>query len=58
MSDGAGSVIRTGCSLDLAVRLGPQAHERRLRQAAEEAGGARFRRATETPFNLVLEARR
>ena len=58
MSDGAGSVIRTRCSLDAAVRLGPQAHERRLRQAAEEAGGTRFRRATETPFNLVLEARR
>ena len=51
-------MIRTRCSLDPAVRLGPQAHERRLRQAAEEAGGTRFRRATETPFNLVLEARR
>ncbi len=58
MSDGAGSVIGTRCSLDPAVRLGPQAHERRLRQAAQEAGGTPFRRASETPFNLVLKARR
>ncbi len=58
MSDGAGSMIRTRCSLDPAVRHGPHAHERRLRQAAEQAGGTRFRRATETPFNLVVEARR
>jgi hypothetical protein len=58
VSDGAASVIRTPCSLDREVGLGAQAHERRLREAAEEAGGTRFRRATETPFNLVLEARR
>jgi SAM-dependent methyltransferase len=38
--------------------LGAQAGERRLRQVVVEGGGfGRFRRATETPFNLVLEAR-
>jgi SAM-dependent methyltransferase len=38
--------------------LGAQAGEARLRQVVVEGGGfTRFRRATETPFNLVLEAR-
>ncbi len=38
--------------------LGAQAGERRLREVVVAGGGfGRFRRATETPFNLVLEAR-
>jgi SAM-dependent methyltransferase len=37
--------------------LGAQAGEARLREVAEQAGFTSFRRATETPFNLVLEAR-
>jgi SAM-dependent methyltransferase len=37
--------------------LGAQAGEGRLRAVFEEAGFSRFRRATETPFNMVLEAR-
>jgi len=38
--------------------LGAQAGEARLRQVVVTGGGfSRFRRATETPFNLVLEAR-
>jgi len=37
--------------------LGAQAGEARIRAIAEAAGFRRFRRATETPFNLVLEAR-
>ncbi|MFN0060122.1 MAG: class I SAM-dependent methyltransferase [Planctomycetota bacterium] len=38
--------------------LGAQAGERRLREIVVERGGfTRFRRATATPFNLVLEAR-
>jgi len=37
--------------------LGAQAGESRLRAVAAEGGFGRFRRATETPFNLVLEAR-
>ena len=38
--------------------LGAQAGEARLREVVVNGGGfGRFRRATETPFNLVLEAR-
>lgn len=38
--------------------LGAQAGEARLRDVVVDGGGfGRFRRATETPFNLVLEAR-
>jgi SAM-dependent methyltransferase len=38
--------------------LGAQAGERRLREVMVSGGGfGRFRRAAETPFNLVLEAR-
>jgi SAM-dependent methyltransferase len=37
--------------------LGAQAGERRLREVATAAGFRRFRRAAETPFNLIFEAR-
>jgi hypothetical protein len=38
--------------------LGAQAGEGRLRNLFVNQGGfTRFRRATETPFNIVLEAR-
>ncbi len=37
--------------------LGAQAGEARLRAVVTEGGFSRFRRATQTPFNLVLEAR-
>ena len=38
--------------------LGAQAGEKRLREVVVDGGGfSRFRRATETPFNIVLEAR-
>lgn len=37
--------------------LGAQAGEARLRQVVTSGGFTRFRRATQTPFNLVLEAR-
>ena len=39
------------------LALGAQAGEARLRRVAREAGFTRFRRAAETPFNLVLEAK-
>jgi SAM-dependent methyltransferase len=42
---------------EVGLGLGAQAGEARLRSAIEEAGFSHFRRATETPFNLVLEAR-
>jgi SAM-dependent methyltransferase len=38
--------------------LGAQAGEARLRDVFRKAGFTRFNRATETPFNLILEARR
>ena len=37
--------------------LGAQAGEARLADVCRKAGFARFRRAAETPFNLILEAR-
>lgn len=37
--------------------LGAQAGETRLRDVVTKGGFTRFRRATQTPFNLVLEAR-
>ena len=55
----ASTVVCTPASLDqeVGLALGAQAGEERLRDVAAEAGFTRFRRATETPFNLVLEAR-
>ncbi|WP_227369753.1 class I SAM-dependent methyltransferase [Halomonas sp. M20] len=38
--------------------LGAQAGETRLAEVFRQAGFTRFRRAAETPFNLILEARR
>jgi SAM-dependent methyltransferase len=38
--------------------LGAQAGEARLAEVFREAGFTHFRRAAETPFNLILEARR
>ena len=38
--------------------LGAQAGEARLADVFRKAGFTRFRRASETPFNLILEARR
>jgi SAM-dependent methyltransferase len=55
----ASTLVCTPSSLDqeVGLGLGAQAGEERLRAVAEEAGFSRFRRATETPFNLILEAR-
>lgn len=55
----ASTVLCTPSSLaqPVALGLGAQAGERRLAEVAAEAGFDSFRRATETPFNLVLEAR-
>ncbi|HEY2732097.1 MAG TPA: class I SAM-dependent methyltransferase [Polyangia bacterium] len=56
---GASTVFCVPCSLaGHGPALGAQAGEARLRSIVVEQGGfSRFRRATETPFNLVLEAR-
>ncbi|MDF0732082.1 class I SAM-dependent methyltransferase [Pseudomonas entomophila] len=45
-------------SQEVGLGLGAQAGEARLRAVFEEAGFTRFRRATQTPFNLILEARK
>ena len=37
--------------------LGAQAGEGRLSAVLKEAGFSRVRRAAETPFNLIIEAR-
>jgi 2-polyprenyl-3-methyl-5-hydroxy-6-metoxy-1,4-benzoquinol methylase len=56
----ASSAVCTPNSLsqDVGLGLGAQAGEARLRTVFEEAGFTRFRRAAETPMNLILEARR
>jgi SAM-dependent methyltransferase len=42
---------------EVGLALGAQAGEKRLREVVAAGGFSRFRRATETPFNLVFEAR-
>jgi SAM-dependent methyltransferase len=56
---GASTVICTPASLaqEVGLALGAQAGEAQLASLIREAGFTRVRRATETPFNLVLEAR-
>jgi 2-polyprenyl-3-methyl-5-hydroxy-6-metoxy-1,4-benzoquinol methylase len=44
-------------SQEVGLMLGAQAGEARLRDVVTQGGFGRFRRATETPFNLILEAR-
>jgi hypothetical protein len=44
-------------SQEVGLGLGAQAGEARLREVMTEAGFTRFRRAAETPLNLILEAR-
>ncbi len=56
---GASTVICTPASLDqeVGLALGAQAGEARLAEVITEGGFSTVRRATETPFNLILEAR-
>ncbi|HMD52834.1 MAG TPA: class I SAM-dependent methyltransferase [Solirubrobacteraceae bacterium] len=56
---GASTVICTPASLaqEVGLALGAQAGEARLTEVLEQGGFSRVRRATETPFNLILEAR-
>ncbi len=55
----ASTVVCTPASLaqEVGLALGAQAGEARLRDVATQGGFTHFRRATETPFNMVLEAR-
>jgi SAM-dependent methyltransferase len=53
------TLLCTPCSRsqEVALCLGAQAGESRIRDVVTSAGFKRFRRATETPFNMVYEAR-
>ena len=42
---------------EVGLCLGAQAGEQRMRKVVTDAGFTKFRRATETPFNLIYEAR-
>jgi len=55
----ASTMICTPASMaqEVGAALGAQAGEERIRQIVTQAGFSRFRRAAETPFNLVYEAR-
>lgn len=55
----ASTMICTPASLsqEVGLGLGAQAGEARLRKVAEDAGFTRFKRATETPFNMVFDVR-
>jgi len=56
---GASTLLCTPASLsqEVGLALGAQAGEKRLREVVMSGGFSRFRRATETPFNLIFEAR-
>ena len=53
------TLLCTPCSRsqEVGMCLGAQAGEARIRDVANTAGFTHFRRATETPFNIVYEAR-
>ena len=53
------TLLCTPCSRsqEVGLCLGAQSGEARIREVITSAGFSRFRRATETPFNLVYEAR-
>jgi len=52
------TLLCTPCSRsqEVGLCLGAQAGEKRIRDVVTTAGFSRFRRATETPFNIVYEA--
>jgi len=56
----ASTLLCTPASLsqEVGLALGAQAGEARIREVVTSAGLNRFRRVSETPFNLVFEARR
>jgi 2-polyprenyl-3-methyl-5-hydroxy-6-metoxy-1,4-benzoquinol methylase len=55
----ASTLVCTPASLsqEVGLALGAQAGEKRLRDVVTSGGFTRFRRATQTPFNFVFEAR-
>lgn len=55
----ASTAVCTPCSLsqEVGLALGAQAGEKRLSNVMKDAGFNELRRASETPFNIVLEAK-
>jgi hypothetical protein len=49
--------VPASMSQEVGLALGAQAGESRLRDVVASGGFQHFRRATATPFNMVLEAR-
>ena len=49
--------VPTSLAQEVGAALGAQAGEGRLAEVVTAGGFTRFRRATETPFNMILEAR-
>lgn len=56
----ASTAVCTPCSKsqEVGLALGAQAGEARLSEVLREAGFSNIRRAAETPFNLIIEARK
>lgn len=55
----ASTLLCTPASLsqEVGMALGAQAGEAKIREVVESGGFSQFRRATETPFNLIYEAK-
>jgi hypothetical protein len=49
--------VPTSLSQEVGAALGAQAGEAKLRAVIADGGFSSVRRATETPFNMILEAR-
>ena len=49
--------VPTSLSQEVGAALGAQAGEAKLREVITAGGFGSVRRATETPFNMILEAR-
>jgi hypothetical protein len=49
--------VPASLSQDVGLGLGAQAGEKKLKEVITAGGFTKFRRATETPFNLILEAK-
>ncbi len=49
--------VPTSLAQEVGLALGAQAGEARLRDVVTQSGFSQFRRATETPFNLILEVK-
>jgi hypothetical protein len=49
--------VPASISQEVGLALGAQAGEKRIGEVVRAGGFTRFRRATQTPFNLVFEAR-